>query len=97
MDEHHVRLHARITGRVQGVSFRFYTVEQANTLNLTGWVRNNRDRSVEVVAEGTPDALHRLNDWLQSGPAQARVEEVSAEWEDATGEFNAFRVTYDFL
>lgn len=88
------RLHARIHGNVQGVSFRFYTVQQANELGLTGWVRNNRDGTVEVVAEGEPDALQQLHDWLHRGSPAARVERVDAGWPEATGEFERFDVAY---
>ena len=56
------RLHAGVTGRVQGVVFRYYVVTEAAGLGLNGWVRNRRDGSVEVMAEGTKEkltALHR--------------------------------------
>lgn len=89
------RLHARIYGNVQGVSFRFHTVQQANERGLTGWVRNNRDGTVEVVAEGAADALESFHQWLYRGSPAARVERVDADWPAATGEFTRFDVMYD--
>ena len=86
------RLHARVYGRVQGVGFRAYTLRQAQTLGLTGWVRNRLDGSVEVVAEGPKGALEDLLRRLRQGPSAAWVREVQAEWEPPTGEFRHFTV-----
>ena len=86
------RLHARIYGFVQGVYFRDTTRQTARSLNLTGWVRNQPDGSVEVTAEGSRPALDSLLDFLRLGPAHARVERVDSEWEAATGEFTGFHV-----
>lgn len=66
----------RVTGRVQGVGFRWATARQAEALGLRGGVRNCRDGSVEVAAEGPPVALERLGRWLRDGPRGARVERV---------------------
>jgi acylphosphatase len=84
------QLHAIVYGRVQGVSFRFYTVAQANTLGLTGWVRNLPDDTVEVVAEGGRPQLESLLTWLHQGSPGARVTSVDAEWRPATGAFREF-------
>jgi acylphosphatase len=86
------RLSARITGRVQGVGFRNFTLLRARDLGLTGWVRNEPDGSVRLEAEGDPDALDDLEAALQNGPRMARVKAVDAERTDATGEFATFRV-----
>jgi acylphosphatase len=94
MTEKPTRLHARIFGRVQGVNFRFYTQREAIALGLTGWVANRHDDSVEVVAEGPRAALQRLLTFLHRGPPSALVEQVQAEWLDATGEFDRFRVRH---
>jgi acylphosphatase len=88
------RLSARITGRVQGVGFRNFTQTQARRLDVTGWVRNERDGSVRMEAEGTRKALESLADAVQDGPRLAQVQAVEAEWADATGEFDAFRVRW---
>ncbi len=77
--------HFKVTGHVQGVAFRAATQRQARSLNLTGWVKNCPDGSVEVLACGTPYDLDDLEAWLHIGPSLARVEEViteESEWED---------------
>ncbi len=80
-------------GRVQGVGFRHFVRQTAKRLGLVGWVRNERDGTVRVVAEGPPDGLGRLEAALHEGPAGAVVHEVRAERAVATGEFDAFDVT----
>ena len=84
------RLHARVTGRVQGVGFRYFVVTEAAGLDLTGWVRNRRDGSVEVLAEGQRGKLQALVLALKRGSRSSVVSEVYAEWLDATGEFQSF-------
>lgn len=66
----------RIHGRVQGVYYRASTVQQAERLGVHGWVRNRADGSVEVLVQGTPDAVQALIDWAHQGPARAQVERV---------------------
>ncbi len=90
--EGYARLHATVHGRVQGVSFRYFVIEQAQTLGLLGWVRNRWDTTVEVMAEGPSGRLISLLDALHSGPPAARVDEVDAEWLPASGEFTSFWV-----
>jgi len=86
------RLQARIDGRVQGVGFRYFVLECAIQLDLSGWVRNMQDGTVEVTAEGSRAALDRLLDLLHQGPRSAYVTEVKTTWEPATGEFQSFEV-----
>ncbi len=86
------RLHAIVHGRVQGVGFRYFVLEQAHALGVTGWVRNRREGTVEVVAEGPRPALDRLVAALHRGPSAAWVQQVDVEWQSATGEFRRFRV-----
>jgi acylphosphatase len=84
---------ARVTGRVQGVGFRWWSRRQAETLGLVGWVMNGDDeRSVELVAEGRPDALDELERRLRAGPDSARVEQVDARRSPASGEFDRFGI-----
>lgn len=66
----------RVTGRVQGVGFRWWTSRTAEALGLTGSVRNRADGSVEVHAAGAPEALERFRRSLEEGPRGARVERV---------------------
>lgn len=80
--------HLRITGRVQGVGYRWHMTEEARRLGLTGWVRNRLDGSVEAVAQGPADAVQALVDWAQRGPSLARVDEVVVG--DAAGAFEGF-------
>lgn len=87
-----VRLHATIEGRVQGVGFRFFVLDIANELDLTGWVRNTVQGNVEVLAEGSRQNLTKLLGYLQKGPRAAYVTEVRHNWQDASGEFNRFDV-----
>lgn len=70
------RLHARISGRVQGVGFRWFIREEARRLGLAGWVRNLPTGDVELVAEGSPASLDVLARLIGKGPPGARVELV---------------------
>lgn len=88
------RLHAVASGRVQGVNFRYYTVQEASRLRLVGWVKNRRDGSLEVVAEGPRESLEILLDFLRTGPPAARVTGVQVTWDAPTGEFSDFDVRY---
>lgn len=92
--EGHARLSARVSGRVQGVGFRQYTLARAQVLELTGWVRNDYDGSVSVVAEGPRESLERLLQDLHTGPRTSRVDDVSARWGRPTSEFGAFTVAF---
>lgn len=69
----------RVTGRVQGVSYRAATRDRALALGLAGHARNLADGSVEVLASGEPDALAALEGWLRRGPPAARVDALLAE------------------
>lgn len=88
------RLAARVTGRVQGVGFRYFTRKMAIRLGLTGWVRNEPDGSVEVVAEGSREALEALLEAIHEGPPTSRVDHVRPYWSEAAGVFESFRVRY---
>jgi acylphosphatase len=94
-DPVNARLSLRIRGRVQGVGYRAATRKQARALGLRGWVRNEQDGSVTVVAEGPREALQALRRWCDEGPPFARVDQVEAIWDDATGEFPGFDLRMD--
>lgn len=89
-----VRLHVVIRGTVQGVFFRANTRDKARSLNLTGWVRNCHDGSVEAVFEGEKDNVERILKWCGKGPPGARVRSLEADSELVTGEFAAFAIRY---
>ena len=92
MPDNHQRLHARVFGHVQGVNFRFYTRRTAAQIGVTGWVRNRADGSVEVVAEGSPQKLEKLMQFLNTGPESASVSRVEIDWLAATDEFADFQI-----
>jgi acylphosphatase len=77
MDEH-MRLEARVRGKVQGVGFRFSTRQEAERLGLVGSATNRPDGSVEVIAEGPPSAIRQLLAWLNSAHAPGRVDAVES-------------------
>ncbi len=88
------RVNIRVRGRVQGVFFRASTHEKAIELGLSGWVRNNPDGSVQIVAEGDGEALNSLVRWSSSGPVHAQVTESEVNWEQYVGEFEDFTLEY---
>ncbi len=69
-------IHVLVSGRVQGVGFRYFLKQSADTAGVGGWVRNLRDGRVEAVLEGPPDAVQEVLDDIGRGPPAARVEEV---------------------
>ena len=71
-----LRSHLFIYGRVQGVFFRQSTFELARRYNLTGYVRNRRNGSVEAFFEGSDDNVNQMIEWCHSGPSQASVQGV---------------------
>ena len=88
------QLHAVVRGRVQGVNFRSATQREAGRLALTGWVRNQPDGSVEVLAEGPRSALDQLAAFLHHGPPAAKVTEVALDWPPAAGALRGFEVRW---
>lgn len=86
------RLLARVSGRVQGVGYRYFAHDVATRLGLTGTVRNLADGGVEVVAEGETVALQALLAHLRQGPAAARVTNVQVSWQAVRGEFREFTI-----
>ena len=85
-------LYAVITGRVQRVRFRDYVQVSAGKLGLTGFVRNNHDGTVTVVAHGLPDDLKLFVEYLYEGSLLSKVEGVAVEWRTAQTTFNDFAV-----
>ena len=92
VEKDQARLHAFVEGRVQGVSFRYFVIHNANRYGVTGWVRNTHQGEVEVVAEGSRSDVERLLTDLRRGPSAALVTNVRSEWESYTGSFNTFEI-----
>jgi acylphosphatase len=93
MTELSTELHAVVYGRVQGVGYRYFVLDQAATLGLSGWTRNLPNGTVEVLAQGGEDALHSLLAALHRGPSGGRVERVDSQLRGATETCSGFRIT----
>ena len=87
-------MHVFISGRVQGVAFRHYTVKTALSLNLRGWVRNLDDGRVEAVFDGDDAAVDAMLAWCRKGPSSARVTLVDANEEPSSSQYNDFSIRY---
>jgi acylphosphatase len=80
-----IRAHVFVTGRVQGVGYRFSTVDQAKELDINGWVRNLPDGRVEALFEGSKAAVEEMIKWCHKGPRAAVVKDVAVEYEELEG------------
>jgi acylphosphatase len=89
------RIHLLISGRVQGVGFRYSALRTADSLGLRGWVRNLPDGRVEVMAEGDRGILDEFVQWCRRGPAGANVTNVSIESRNGveSTSFKTFEIT----
>lgn len=87
-----MQVHIRIYGQVQGVFFRSGAKEEADKLGLVGWVRNNRDGSVEIMASGEKRALEKFLVWCKKGPPFAKVENIEVDWQDREEDFDRFDI-----
>jgi len=92
--ENKVRVHVVISGRVQGVFFRFETMKAAARYGVFGWVKNQRDGTVAAVFEGPKEHVDSMLAWCKHGPPIANVLDVDVTWEAYTGEFNGFEIRY---
>ena len=81
-----------VRGRVQGVGFRWFVEREAHILGIAGWVRNNHDGSVEVLAQGTRDQLLGLHSRLREGPRAARVDAVDVSDAKPLAGLSSFRI-----
>ena len=92
------RLEAKVTGTVQAVMFRDFTQRHSRALDLKGWVQNESDGSVSVVAEGEEANLQKLVEKLQKGPLltsiKCRVEGVEVHYFEPQNEFDGFEIRY---
>ena len=92
--EKKVRAHVIISGRVQGVFFRMNTARAASQFGVFGWVKNRRDGKVEAIFEGDENRVNVMLEWCNTGDAPAMVSSVDLEWEEFTGGYRRFEITY---
>lgn len=88
-----VGAHLQVFGSVQGVGFRYFCIKKARPGNITGWVRNRPDGSVELMVEGERRTVEQYVAELRQGPPYAQVSEVAVEWSPPTNRFKTFEVT----
>jgi len=81
-----------VRGRVQGVGFRWFVEREAHMLQIAGWVRNNPDGAVEILAQGTRDQLAGLHSRLREGPRAARVDDVEVSEAEPTRGLSSFQI-----
>lgn len=84
--------HARVKGRVQGVGFRYWTEDVAQSLGVCGWVRNCDNGDVEVEAEGPREVLEEFLARLREGPVLARVRDIEVEWGERPARYRRFSI-----
>jgi acylphosphatase len=82
----------RISGRVQGVGFRYNTRNQAKRLGVRGWVRNEADGTVRVEAEGNAGSVDKFVNWLKQGPTAARVRDIDVREAEYQGIYPRFTI-----
>jgi acylphosphatase len=87
-----LRIEIHVSGRVQGVGYRAFVLQEASRLLLRGWTRNLPNGDVQTIAEGSKEALEELLERLKEGPRYAEVMRHRAIFSEATGEFSAFTV-----
>ena len=83
-----------VSGRVQGVGFRYFVVQAAEPLGITGYVRNLRDGTVEIVAEGTPMDVRALAKDILAGPRYGRVDDIIKSDAPVSGQYTGFEIRY---
>ncbi len=83
-----------VSGRVQGVSFRYFTRALAAEQGVTGWVRNLADGRVEAQAAATPEILQRFRERLGMGPPGASVDSVEEESLESAPDWQSFEITF---
>ena len=88
------RVHLLVSGNVQGVFFRQALKVVAKKNNVSGWVRNLKDRHVEAVLEGNIESVNLVIEWSRMGPANSRVDDVEVSIEEFKNEFSVFEVLY---
>lgn len=83
-----------ISGRVQGVGYRYFAVQKANEMGITGWVKNSVDGGVIIIAQGIEAELQTFIDYLYIGPTCARVDRIVSNKMQLVTVFDKFSVKY---
>jgi len=86
------RIRVIILGKVHGVSFRASAKEKADSLGISGWIKNNQDGTVEAIFEGEEKKIEEILSWCRKGPVHAKVKNVKVSEESYKGEFKDFKV-----
>ncbi|MGD9580592.1 MAG: acylphosphatase [Vampirovibrionia bacterium] len=86
-------VHVYISGRVQGVGYRYSALHKATSLGLTGWVKNLFDGRVEALIEGEEELVNQMILWCKQGPSMSYVTNVESHKKEYTGQFNDFSIT----
>ena len=87
-------LKAKVSGKVQGVWFRKYTLDSARDLGVVGMVKNLVDRTVLVNASGKDENLRKFKELLEIGSPNSRVDKIDYSWEDSSVEYSTFEIEY---
>ncbi|MBX2866551.1 acylphosphatase [Candidatus Kaiserbacteria bacterium] len=85
-------IQAKVSGKVQGVGYRDFVVGHAKEYGVFGWIRNNADGTVELLAQGEPDILKELVTHLNTGSSLAKVDSVAVDWKTPKKHFEDFEV-----
>ncbi len=89
-----IAVHVFISGRVQGVGYRYSTLYKAQSLGITGWVRNTYDRKVEAFFEGDEKAVDEMLKWCQQGPSMSFVSNIEMHRKPYKGDFRDFSIKH---
>ncbi len=89
-----VQCEITISGRVQGVGFRYFVRKKAIEIGIAGWVKNSRSGGVEVIAEGETAKIEVFIDWLKIGPSLGRVDKVIVNRFERTNNYKGFEIRY---
>ncbi|MDM8551359.1 acylphosphatase [Desulfobacterales bacterium HSG2] len=92
--EGRAKAHVIVSGKVQGVFFRAETQRAAESYDVSGWVKNRMDGTVEAVFEGDEADVKAMVEWCRDGSPHSKVTDVNTEWEEYSGEFSRFEITY---
>ena len=90
--EDNLTVNMKITGKVQGVGFRYFVLRQAQELGIRGWVNNKPNGDVEALAQGEKEGLDHFIAKVKQGPAFSRVEDVSLNWVNETEQYFSFEI-----